>query len=117
MSIAKKLAHRAARATALFGLVAAFCLNISAAEAQTKVTLALPTTNTAFSFAYLAHDLGYWKAEGLDVNIVVLTGLASTNALLSDSVEFAGASGTTLLTANARGQRITAIASLFDKLP
>jgi ABC-type nitrate/sulfonate/bicarbonate transport system substrate-binding protein len=82
-----------------------------------KAKMALPTTGISWSFAYIAKDLGFWKDEGLDLDVVVLNGLAATNAMMSGSVEFTGASGTTLLTAGARGLKVEMIADLFDKLP
>lgn len=91
----------------------------SQAQAQTqaapmKTTMALPAIAFIFSTAYIAQDAGIFKAEGLDVKQQVITGIGSTNAVISGSVDFAFASGVTLTRAAARGQDLIGIANTYD---
>jgi ABC-type nitrate/sulfonate/bicarbonate transport system substrate-binding protein len=102
-------------------LVAAVATALSAgalpARAENpQVTFSLPTTSLSFGYAYVADKLGFWKEAGLDLKLTTIAGLASTNALLGGSVEFGAASGPTVLTAWARGQKPVIIASTQQEL-
>jgi NitT/TauT family transport system substrate-binding protein len=79
-----------------------------------KASLALPATAFIFATAYIAEDAGIFKAEGLDVKEQVITGIASTNAVIAGSVDFAFASGVTLTRAAARNQPVIGIAGTYD---
>jgi ABC-type nitrate/sulfonate/bicarbonate transport system substrate-binding protein len=109
------MAFRTVR-TVAFGLAAA-ALALSGARAQdTRVSLALPTTSLLYAYVYVAQAKGFWKEQGLDVDVRVLTGLATANALLGGSVDFGSSSGPTVLTAIARGQKPQVIATTHKRL-
>jgi NitT/TauT family transport system substrate-binding protein len=89
----------------------------SAARAEDEqVLLALPTEGMQFLGYYAAEDLGFFAQQGVAVKHVVLAGVASFNAVVSGSAEFAFASGASLTRAAARGQRMLAIAQM-NNLP
>jgi NitT/TauT family transport system substrate-binding protein len=79
---------------------------------QDHVLLALPTEGMQFLAYYVADDLGIFAQEQLEVKHIVLPGVASFNAVVSSSAEFAFASGASITRAAARGQRMLAIAQL-----
>ncbi len=88
-----------------------------AAEPTTpeQAMLALPAINLAFIDSYIAEDQGFWKAAGLEVKTRIVTGIGATNAVISGSVDFAFASGPTLTRANAKGQKLVALATTIDQ--
>jgi NitT/TauT family transport system substrate-binding protein len=102
------------------GLLALLLLTTGAAlparADDEHVLLALPNEAMQFIGYYVAEDLGFFKEQGVEVKKVVLTGVASPNAVISGSVEFAFASGASLTRAAARGQRMLAIAQM-NNLP
>ena len=72
--------------------------------------LALPTEGMQFLAYYVADDLGIFADEHLQVNKQVLAGVASFNAVVAGSADFAFASGASITRAAAHGQRMLAIA-------
>jgi len=89
----------------------------SPARATTDhVLMALPAEGMQFLGYYVAEDLGFFKEEDIEVKHIVLPGVASPNAVVSGSVEFAFASGASLTRAAAHGQRMLAIAQM-NNLP
>jgi ABC-type nitrate/sulfonate/bicarbonate transport system substrate-binding protein len=80
------------------------------------VLLALPAEGMQFLGFYAAEDLGFFAQQGLEVKHIVLAGVASFNAVVAGSAEFAFASGASLTRAAARGQRMLAIAQM-NNLP
>ena len=100
-------------------LAAAMILSMAPARAQEKpthVSFILPVTSLAYSFIYIADTLGFWKDEGLDVSIANIGGIGATNALLSGNADITAASGATLITGRARGQKLQVIASIHPLL-
>lgn len=87
------------------------------AEAATMehATLVFPAINLAFIDLYVAQDEGIWKKEGLDVKVQHIQGIGSTNAVIAGSVDFGFASGPTVTRANARGQKLVALATTIDQ--
>jgi ABC-type nitrate/sulfonate/bicarbonate transport system substrate-binding protein len=89
----------------------------AAARAADKidVNLAVPTTSLTFSALYVAENAGYFAKEGLNVHVRQLVGVASVNALIGGSVDFAVPTATTTLRAAAKGQKLLMIAQLIDR--
>ena len=83
---------------------------------EEHVLLAMPTEGMQFIGYYAAEDLGFFKEHGLRVEHIVLPGVASPNAVISGSADFAFASGASLTRAAAKGQRMLAIAQM-NNLP
>ncbi len=101
---------------ALAGFVVAALSVLPARAEDEQVLLGLPTEGMQFIGYYAGEDLGFFKEQGLEVKKVVLQGVASFNAVVSGSAEFAFASGASLTRAAARGQRMLAIAQM-NSLP
>jgi len=100
----------------LAAAVAGLTLLPAAARAQMEETsVALPVVSLTFSFHYLAEDLGLFEKEGLKVKTSVVSGIGAANAVLAGSVDFSSGSGPTVIRANARGQKLVAIALTVDK--
>ncbi len=102
------------RAALVCGALAA-SLPLAALAQTTHVVLALPTTTLTFATDFLAADAGYFKDEGLDVTMPTLVGVASINAVINGSADFADGTGPVFLRAAAHGQRLLAIANLIDR--
>jgi len=110
---------RSCRKAAALLVAAAVMLAVLPARAQEKpthVSFILPVTSLAYSFIYIADTLGFWKDEGLDVGIGNIAGIGATNALLSGNADITAASGATLITGRARGQKLQVIASIHPLL-
>ena len=80
-----------------------------------KALLALPTEGMQFMAYYVAEDLGFFAQEQLQVTHQVLAGVASFNAVVAGSADFAFASGASITRAAAHGQRMIAIAQMNNR--
>src|SRR5215469_12818475 len=94
--------------SASFGLAAlVFCgcvtTSPSARAEDEHALLALPTEGMQFIGYYAAEDLGFFKEQGIEVKKIVLAGIASVNAVIAGSADFAFGSGASLTRAAARG--------------
>jgi NitT/TauT family transport system substrate-binding protein len=96
-------------AVACLAAVAAFARPAAAAEEDT--TLAIPAINLGFITRYVAEDEGFWKKQGLNVKIQHIQGIGSMNAVIAGSVDFSMSSGPSITRANARGQKLVALAT------
>jgi ABC-type nitrate/sulfonate/bicarbonate transport system substrate-binding protein len=72
---------------AAFTLAAALFASDGATAAD-KVSFAVPAIHTGFSYAYIAREKGYFKDEGLEVEIGVVGGGPATAALISGSLDY-----------------------------
>jgi NitT/TauT family transport system substrate-binding protein len=79
-------------------------------------SLALPSITPSFAAIYVAEDRGLWSKQGLDVTVTQIAGVATMNAVISGSVDFAGSNAVTLIRAAGAGQKMLAIAS-FQNSP
>jgi len=97
-------------------LVVFFLLLSTAAEAQEsrKVYVAIPAVTPAVSTFVIARDKGYYREEGLDVELVQMPSAVGTQALIAGNVKFStlgGASVPALL----RGAPLKFLFSTFHK--
>ncbi len=116
MAWTRRISLFAARGAGLLAL-ALCCGGPAPARAEVEhVTLALPAEGMNFLAYYVATDLGIFAAQQIDVKGVVITGVASFNAVVSGSVEFSFSSGSSLTRAAAHGQRMLALAQM-NNLP
>jgi len=69
----------------------------------------------AFLAAYIAEDAGIWRDNGLDVKVINLPGVATVNAVISGSADFALSGSDALTRAAARGQKLLALAALNNQ--
>ena len=103
------------------GLLAAAGLTLLLAPAaparaeEDHVLLALPTEGMQFMAYYVADDLGIFAQEQLEVKHQVLAGVASFNAVVAGSADFAFASGASITRAAAHGQKMLAIAQMNNR--
>jgi NitT/TauT family transport system substrate-binding protein len=67
--------------------LAAFVAVAAPAAAQ-KIKMSVPNVHAGFAWAYAALDKGYFAAEGLDVELVLIGGGTATPALISGSVNY-----------------------------
>jgi ABC-type nitrate/sulfonate/bicarbonate transport system substrate-binding protein len=93
-------------------LMGAFTVPVRAAE-TIKVTVPVPSTT--FVPLYHARAAGYFAEEGLDVDIVIVPGTGSVQAVLTRDSHFALAPGTHQLIAYERGQRLIAAMSILTR--
>jgi ABC-type nitrate/sulfonate/bicarbonate transport system substrate-binding protein len=91
-------------------LSASVGLALPALAAQEETSVALPALTITFTPVYVAKDAGIWEKEGLDVKLHDITGMGSTNAMLSGSVDFGVQSGPSLIRGNIRGQKMVGVA-------
>jgi ABC-type nitrate/sulfonate/bicarbonate transport system substrate-binding protein len=99
---------------AALGLLAAVApMRPSAAE---DVSFSLPVVSLTVASIYVADDLGYWKSAGLNLTFPVIPGIGSTNAVLAGSIDFTISAGPTMIRANARGQKLVALATTLDRV-
>ena len=103
-------------ATSVLALGGLLGLGAPARAATDHAVIALPAEGMQFLGYYAAEDLGFFKEEDIEVKHLVLPGVASPNAVVSGSVEFAFGSGASLTRAAAHGQRMLAIAQM-NNLP
>ncbi|HEY3917661.1 MAG TPA: ABC transporter substrate-binding protein [Stellaceae bacterium] len=103
------------RATATLALFAGIGLIAPARAAMEKTSLAQTPAIMPFLAAYIAEDAGIWRDNGLDVKVINLDGVATVNAVISGSADFALSSSTALTRAAAHGQRLLALLSLNDQ--
>jgi ABC-type nitrate/sulfonate/bicarbonate transport system substrate-binding protein len=77
--------------------------------------LAIPGVNVLFLVQYVAADEHLWAQQGLEVDVRNITGIGAMNAVISGSADFSMSSGPSITRANARGQRLTALATAIGQ--
>jgi NitT/TauT family transport system substrate-binding protein len=85
------------------------------AHTAERVKISVPIASTTFAPLYHARAAGYFAAAGLDVEIVVIPGPASLQALIAGDTQFALVPGTYQLMAYERGQRSFAVMSALAR--
>ena len=70
-----------------FILIALLCFGNDAGAQNRKVRICVPGVGSGFMHAYLAKERGYFRQEGLDVDILVARGQICTMALISGQME------------------------------
>jgi NitT/TauT family transport system substrate-binding protein len=80
-----------------------------------KVKITVPAVTTTFAPLYHALAAGYFAEEGLDVEIAVITGPASLQAVIAGDAQFALIPGTYQLMAHEKGQRMPAVMSVLTR--
>ena len=73
-----------------------FCLPAAAQEAV-KVPVQIPSITPAATAFAIARDRGYYRQEGLDVQLIVIPSAVGTQALLGGNVKFSTGGGAGLL--------------------
>jgi ABC-type nitrate/sulfonate/bicarbonate transport system substrate-binding protein len=96
-----------------FVALAAFC-NSAAAQELKKVRIAIPAMTTSSTSYFVAKDMGYWREEGLDVELVLMRAATSVTALVSKNVDFTTLGGGGLL-AILRGVPLRLVFATFNR--
>jgi NitT/TauT family transport system substrate-binding protein len=102
----------------IVGLIGVAALVLSTGQPRADIEhtiLSLPADNVQFLAFYVAQDTGLFGQQGLEVKVVHLAGVGTTNAVISGSVDFGVSNGASLTRAAAHGQRLLAIAILGDR--
>ena len=105
-------AFRARFYTALFSL--AVCAAPAHAEIE-HTNLAATPAIVPFLAMYIAEDAHIWEQQQLDVKVVNVAGLATMNAVIAGSADFALSTGGSITRAAAHGQKLLAIAELHNQ--
>lgn len=92
-----------------------FVLTAEVAWGAEKVKITVPAVTTTFAPLYHARSAGHFAEEGLDVEIVVISGPASLQAVIAGDAQFALIPGTYQLLAHERGQRVQAVMSVLTR--
>ena len=84
---------------AIWLIIALAIMSCSAADAQEiiKVPVQIPAITPAATAFAIAHDRGYYRQEGLDVQLVVIPSAIGVQALMGGNVKFSTAGGAGLL--------------------
>jgi NitT/TauT family transport system substrate-binding protein len=73
--------------------VAALIALTAHAKAADKIKAAIPVTTGTYAMYYVAEDKGYFKEEGLDVELTIAGGGVATPALMAGDLDFNGSPG------------------------
>lgn len=90
--------------------------SVCPASGAERIKITVPNHSTTFAPLYHARAAGYFAEEGLEVDIVVVPGAGSVQAVLSRDSQFVVAPGTYMLMAYERGQRLMAVMSTLTRL-
>jgi NitT/TauT family transport system substrate-binding protein len=71
-----------------FFAAASLAASISTAAAADAIKITIPNTGANFAPVMIAEDKGYFKEEGLDVQVIVSGGGTATAALISGDVQY-----------------------------
>jgi ABC-type nitrate/sulfonate/bicarbonate transport system substrate-binding protein len=77
--------------------------------------LAATPSIVPFLAVYIAEDAHLWQQQELDVTVVNVNGLATMNAVIAGSADFALSTGGSITRAAAHGQKLLAIAELNNQ--
>jgi ABC-type nitrate/sulfonate/bicarbonate transport system substrate-binding protein len=92
----------------------AFATPGKAAELE-HTSMAQTPAIMAFLSAYIAEDAGIWRDNGLDVKVINLPGVATVNAVIAGSADFALSGSDALTRAAAKGQKLLALAAINNQ--
>ena len=85
------------------------------AQQLEDVIVAVPNFTFTLTPTLVADGLGLWEKHGLRFKMIQVQGVGATNAVIAGSADFAQAGGSTLTRANARGQKLIAIANTAER--
>src|ERR1700690_2516703 len=100
-------------ALSLAGMAAAALIGLPA-HAADKVKVSYPTLTSSYIFFFSAIQKGYYKDEGLDLDVIEAAGGGATPALVSGDVQFS-TSGSSAISAIMRGARLKVLAVGEDR--
>ncbi len=68
-----------------------------APQSLTKVNATIPALAESSATFFIAREMGYWREEGLDVDLIVVRAAPSIQAVIAGNVDFSTAGGSALL--------------------
>jgi NitT/TauT family transport system substrate-binding protein len=92
--------HRRRRLLFLLVLVAALIFGVvraAVAQGLRKIHAAIPSISPSSIVFVIARERGYYREEGLDVDLIVMPAALATQALVGGDVEFVGTGGAGLV--------------------
>ena len=96
-----------------FSLFAILCFSFEAeAQQLRKIAVGIPTISISSGSFIVAREAGYYRDEGLEVELVVMRGAPAIQALIGGSVPFASSGGASLLPI-ARGAPLRIVYTTF----
>lgn len=96
-------------------LTLALPLAVEAAQPSLrKVYATIPAISESSLAFYIARDKGYWREEGLDVELILARAAPSIQAVIAGNVEFGTAGGSALLPIT-RGLPMTFLFASYDR--
>ncbi|HEY1373349.1 MAG TPA: ABC transporter substrate-binding protein [Candidatus Binatia bacterium] len=101
----------------VFGLAlaaAAAAPHLAEAQALRKINATIPAISESSVAFYIAKEKGYWREEGLDVELILVRAAISIQAVIAGNVEFGTAGGSALLPIT-RGLPMTFLFTSYDK--
>ena len=94
-----------------------FLLLAAAPSGAERLRVAYPTLGPGSTPSWVAHEMGFWKKSGLDVELILLSGGARMlPALISGSVDMILGSDTGVTTANLQGANLVRIGVTMNSL-
>ncbi len=66
-------------------------------QGLTKVNATIPALTESSAAFFIAREMGFWREEGLDVDLIVVRAAPSIQAVIAGNVEFSTAGGSALL--------------------
>lgn len=89
-------------------------------QAQTaglkKAKVAIPNVSVSPIPTFVAKELGYYRDEGFDTEIIMMRAPVTIQALISGSVDYTGTPGATIAAA-VQGAKLLVLMAYFDKPP
>lgn len=79
-----------------------------------KLRVGVPSGTVVYSTYFLAKEMGFYRDEGLDVEMIHVTAVTGLQALLAGDLQFVGA-GTTPINAAIRGAKLKTVFVAVDK--
>ena len=101
------------------GIVSALLTSPGLVSAQTKLSVGMPTNppNVVHTPMYIAKDLGFYKAEGVDVELLSFEGgVYSFRAMVSGDVDLAASSAPFAIVARGNGAKTRFVFSTTPRL-
>jgi NitT/TauT family transport system substrate-binding protein len=91
-----------------------FMPHIAQAQGLRKVHATIPALTESSIIFFIAREKGFWREEGLDVELIVARAAASIQGVIAGNVEFGTAGGSALLPIT-RGLPMTFLFTSFDQ--
>ena len=99
----------------LIGLAVLAAASVVPATGAEKIKITIPGVSALFAPLFHAQSAGYFAGEGLEVEVVVVLGAGSVQAVLARDAQFAIGPGPYQLLAYEKGQPLMAVMSILTR--